>query len=165
MLNLVEVRNQTGSLLALGLEDISQGVYIKEIDGLDPVKAVLVSSSFANMDGEQYQSARREKRNIVIKLALDPDYAGATVRQLRRRLYNFFMPKTAVKLRFWAEGEPTVDIQGRVESFDSPQFTKEPSATISILCFEPDFYDPNPNVIFENSVSTTATRRIEYSGS
>jgi hypothetical protein len=55
MLTGVEVRTIQDNLLALSLDDPSSGFIIEEIEGLDPVKASVVSSSFATMDGEQYQ--------------------------------------------------------------------------------------------------------------
>ena len=60
MLTRVEVRNDHGNLLNLSLQEILGGFIVEEIQGLDPVAATIVSSSFAQLDGEQYQSSRRE---------------------------------------------------------------------------------------------------------
>jgi hypothetical protein len=164
MLNKVEVTTNQGALLELPLGDSSEGYLVKEIEGLDPVKANLVSSSVANMDGEQYQSSRRETRNIVIKLGLEPDYNLLTARALRNNLYKFFMPKSTVGMRFYDDDFGFVDISGKVETFDCPLFTQEPEATISLLCYEPDFYDPTP-VIFEGlTTSGTNEALIDYEG-
>lgn len=164
MLNKVEVRTDQGDLLTLPMQDVSEGYIIQEIDGLTPVKATIVSSSFAQMDGEQYQSARREKRNIVMKLDLEPDYTDQTVWGLRQRLYEFFMPKSNVNLRFFVAGVPPVDISGRVESFDSDLWSAEPTVSLSILCFNPDFYDPTPVVVPGVTVADDSTMPIEYEG-
>lgn len=164
MLEKVEVRTEQGALLTLPLQDISEGFVIQDIDGLDPVKATIVSSSFAKMDGEQYQSSRREKRNIVMTLGFEPNYATGSVAELRKRLYTFFMPKSRVLLRFFQTDEEPVDIYGRVESFDSPKFTREPSATISMLCFDPDFYNPVPDILTGNTTSSTLETPVEYEG-
>lgn len=142
MLNLVEAITDYGVTLSLPFMDITNGYSVQDIQGLDPVPANIVSSSFANLDGEQYQSSRREKRNIILKLGLEPDFTTMTVRELRSHLYGFFMPKQSTNLRFYTDGAPTVDIAGRIETFDCPIFVKEPVATVSILCFDPDFYDP-----------------------
>jgi hypothetical protein len=142
MLSQVDVTTNQGALLELPFGDQSNGYLVKDIDGLDPVKATLVSSSFANMDGEQYHSSRRESRNIVFKLGLEAGAIAGSARDLRNNLYKFFMPKTSVSLRFYDEDLGFVDIEGRVESFDCPLFTKEPEATISLLCYDPDFYEP-----------------------
>lgn len=161
MLNKVEVITDQGVLMTLPLEDVSQGYSVQGIDGLDPVKATLVSSSFAQMDGEQYQSSRRDKRNIILTLGYEPDFVNSTVQTLRKRLYGTFMPKSRVLLRFYQDGEPTVQIYGRVESFDSPKFTPEPTAVISILCFDPDFYDP----IQANISGSTVANNVEFNHS
>lgn len=143
MLNRVEASNSQGAMLSLPLEDISGGYVIEEINGLDPVKATLVSSSFANRDGSQYQSSRREDRNITLRIGLEPDYVSSNVQGLRKGLYRVFMPKTEVKLRFHMT-DGVVDIWGRVESLETALFTQEPAVDISIICFDPDFIDPTP---------------------
>lgn len=168
MLTLVEVRTEEGGEpLALPLQDISSGYSIQNIIGLDPVKATLVSTSFANLDGEQYQSARRDKRNIVFTLGYEPDFVSTTVRKLRNNLYSYFMPKADVWLRFYMDdedNEPPVDIQGKIESFDSPLFAKDPVVTISVLCFDPDFYVDGPVTITGNTVPDATETLVEYTG-
>lgn len=164
MLSAIEVRTEQGLLLNLPLDDISEGFVVEDIDGLDPVPATIVSSPFGQMDGEQYQSSRREKRDIVIRLGYEPDYASTTMMELRKRLYQFFMPKSRIRLRFSQTGEPDVDIYGRVESFDSPKFVKEPSATISVVCFNPDFYNPDPIVISGFTTASTVETTHIYEG-
>lgn len=163
MLELVEVRGQAGTL-GLPLRDPSLGYDVQDIEGLDPVKANLVSSSFAQQDGAQYQSARRESRNIVLKLGLYPDYALDTVDSLRKRLYPFFMPKKTVNLRFFMEDGLVVDIAGRVETCESPKFTQEPTVVVSILCFDPDFIEPEEVVVNGTTTDDVNTLLIDYVG-
>jgi Phage tail protein. len=163
MLHKVEISTEQGLTLELPLESLS-GYVVKDIEGLDPVKATLVSSSFAMMDGEQYQSSRRESRNILLKLGLESDYSTLTNRELRLQLYKFLMPKSHVRLRFFIEDAPTVDIYGRVESFDSTSFTKEPEAVISLVCHQPDFYSPTPVVIEGLTVSDSTELMVNYEG-
>jgi len=163
MLTLVEVRGQGGTL-GLPMVDPSLGYDVQDILGLDPVKATLVSSSFAQQDGAQYQSARRETRNIQLTLGLYPDYALDTVSSLRKRLYPFFMPKTAVSLRFFMEDGLVVDIDGRVESFESPKFTQEPTVVVSLLCFNPDFIEPEQVVVEGTTTDDVNTLLIDYVG-
>lgn len=141
MLTSVEVRNSSDGVLNLSLMDPSNGFVIRSIDGLDPVKATIVTSNFAQLDGAEYQSSRREARNLVFKLGLEPDYAEEplNVRQLRAQLYSYFMPKSVVSLAFADDEMGIVYISGRVESFESPLFTQDPEATISLICVDPDF--------------------------
>ncbi len=165
MLDKVEVLTEQGVLLTLPLQDISQGYSVQNIDGLDPVKATIVSSTFGQMDGEQYQSSRREKRNIIITLGYEPDYVSGTMQDLRKKLYSFFMPKAKVLLRFFQTGEPVVQIYGRVESFDSAKFSREPTAVISIINFDPYFYNPTPVVLPGNTTASTVETSHVYPGS
>lgn len=164
MLVRVEARTRQGALLDMPLEDSSNGLVVQEIEGLDPVKATLVSSSFAQSDGEQYHSSRREARDLKLTLGLEPDYVSSTVQDLRRRLYSFFMPKLEVMLRFHMDDGSYVDIWGRVESFGSPLFTREPAVDISLRCFNPDFFDPNPVTRSEMSTDVDVDILVEYEG-
>ena len=164
-LNKVEVRTDQGVLLSLPLDDISDGYLVEDISGLDPVPANIVSSSFARLDGEQYQSSRREKRNPVFRIGLEPDYTSETVQQLRTRLYKFFLPKKSVNMRFFSDEFPTVDIAGRVETFNCPLFVKDPVATVSVICFDPDFYEPVLKTMSGTTVSNEVPGIINYTGS
>lgn len=164
MLSKVEVRGAQGNLLVLPLEDIVEGLMVEEIEGLDPVKATIVSSSFATQDGAQYQSSKRESRNIKIHLGLEPDPEFDTVRTLRKRVYDFFMPKAPVNLRFFMEDGLTVDIAGRVESCDTPMFVQEPTVDISIINFDPDFLNLTPSLLNGNTTSTTTETLVDYDG-
>lgn len=164
MLTEVRATSRQGSLLNMLLGEISSGIVLKEIDGLDPVKATIVSSSFPNSNGEVYLSSKREARDIKLRLSLDPDYISEEPRDVRNRLYQFFMPKTFVDLKFIDSNGLDVDISGMVESFEAPLFVQEPAADISIRCFDSDFVD-NTVVSFNgNTVSNTLDSTIEYEG-
>jgi hypothetical protein len=171
LLKTLRVKNSRGSVLELPLSDISEGLIVKGIEGLDPVKATLVSSSFANMDGEQYHSSRREARNIKLELALEPDYAVTSVKNLRDQLYKFFMPKTKVLLIFEMFDHHNVsvlgfnlEIEGVIESFENTLFTKNPEVTISLMCFNPDFVDPRLVIFEASSVADLTELDLLYRG-
>lgn len=164
MLTKVEVRTALGMLLVLPLEETVNGYIVEEILGLDPVKATLVSSSFAQLDGAQYQASRRETRNILLKIGLEPDYVTQSVEALRNNLYTFFMTKMAVTLRFFTSTGLIVDIPGRVETCETNLFTKEPQVDISIICFDPDFVDLTPVEILGDTVDDSTEFLIEYEG-
>jgi hypothetical protein len=168
MLIRVEVRTRQGTLLTLPLDDTASGLFIEEIEGLDPVKATLVSSSFANVDGEQHHSSRREARDLKLKVGLEEDYVTNSIRSLRNRLYSFLMPKSDVFLRFVHDDGFSADIVGTVEDFDTPIFTKEPRADISIRCFNPDFVVPVPVkedlVTVDGSEENEGWTEINYDG-
>ena len=167
------VQNAQGAVLPLPLEDNSAGFSVQEIDGLDPVKATLVSSSFANMDGAQYHSSRREPRNLIVKLGFDPDYSKQDVESLRRQLYSFLMPKSNASFTFrmfdkfaadFASAQLDLEISGYVESFDAPLFTRDPGADLSVMCFDPDFVDPRVIEVDGETVSNLTETLVTYAG-
>lgn len=160
----VEIRTISGALLTLPLEDVSDGIVLEDIEGLDPVKATLVSSSFAQMDGEQFHSSRREARNIILTLGLEPDYVNESVRDVRSRLYTYLMPKSRVSLRFIMADSLEVEIVGRVESFAAPLFTREPKVNVSIMCFDPDFIALEEVTLEGDTVDDETWTVVEYPG-
>ena len=160
----VDIRTRNGTLLTLSVEDISNGYLIKDIHGLDPVDAAIVTSSFAQLDGVQYQASSRGARNIVFKLGYEPDYVTTTVASLRARLYSFFMPKSFVKMRFYDDLGRTVDTSGYIETMESPLFSQDPEAVVSIICTDPDFIDIDPSTFSGNSTSASTWANLNYEG-
>lgn len=160
----VDVINAAGTLLTLELADISDGLLLADIGGLDPVKATLVSSGFAKLDGEQFHAARREPRNITMKIELRPDFVTTTAAGLRSQLYNFFMPKSPVTLKFYMDDGLTVTISGYIETCESDMFTQKSIVDISIMCFNPDLVDIVTQSISGSTVSTTTETPLTYNG-
>lgn len=163
MLKSFSVETASGLIQNFPYGDTSNGYQIRDMDGLGPVRANIVSTSFANSDGEQYQASRREKRNILLTIGLVPDYTDHTVSSLRNDLYLYFMPKTEVTLTFTRDDGVDVFITGQVETCDVSIFTKDPVATISIICFKPDFLSVE-NTVNLLSKTTTDLDRITYDG-
>lgn len=168
MLTRVDIQTDRGNFLSLPIDDTSQGYILERIDGLDPVRATMVSTGFAQLDGEYYQSSRRGTRNIKIKIGLEPDYATTTVSDLRHKLYNYFMPRSEVKLTFYDSGSPHSYIKARVETFETELFTNEPTVDISLIAFSPDFIDMDEVVLSGQTssayMSASATIVHDYEG-
>lgn len=172
MLTKIDVQALPGltNTIALPLQDVSGGYTVKNIEGLDPVKATIVSSPFAQLDGAQYQSARRETRNIVITIGLEPYSGGASVKALRAALYANLMPKSYVRIRFYEDGSvtPWAYIDGYVESFEAPLFAKDPEVNVSILCMDSNFINTNVTTLSGTGYSTVnaggAEKEIVYPG-
>jgi hypothetical protein len=164
MLTQVEVRSSQGTSLMLPLEDISNGFALEDVGGLDPVKATVVTSSFAQIDGVQLQGSSRESRNITMKVGLEPDYSVETVQDLRDNLYDFLMPEALVELHFYDSGGRVVRANGEVESFVSPLFAKDPTADISIICFDPDFIELVTTDLSGSTVADTTETLVSYKG-
>jgi len=165
MLTKFDVTNSRGNVLTIPMIDDDAQYVVNDIDGLDPVEATLTASSYAGIDGDVFQSAKRAPRNIKIKLDLDPDFVSDTYTSLRQNLYRFFMPKSQIKFRFYLDTGLYVDIQGTVESMPTPLFDNNPRVDISIMCYQPDFTDPRIIDLSGNTVSDTTNTVIDYPGS
>lgn len=165
MLSEVRALSNQGSLLTLPLGELTSGIFIKEIEGLDPVKATISSTSFPTATGEQYQSSKREARDIKIHFGLEADYVTSDIRGVRSLLYQYFMPRTWVDLTFVDSSGLINTIRGMTESCETPLFTQEPALDAVIRCFESDFVDPTPVTSSGSTVSSTFNTFIEYPGS
>lgn len=164
MLTKVSVENPLVGTLQLPLMDSSGGYVVKDIQGLDPVKATLVSSTLAQMDGAQFHNARREPRNITMKLGFAPDYVVTTVASLRSNLYLYLMPKTTIIFGVYDDDVLWGEIAGIVESFDQNMFSSDPEVNVSIICYDPDFYAPSETTVNANTTSGMTTTPINYPG-
>lgn len=165
MLSQVEVLSDQGTLLILPVGEDSNGFYVKDIDGLDPVSASLSSSVFGQLAGEVEQGSRREKRNIVLTVGLEPDYISRTISQMRRQLYQFFMPESKATLRFVSDDLETVSIRVTIEDMDSALFTQDPDATISMVAYKPDFLSLVETTLPGQSTSGAVDTNLVYPGS
>lgn len=166
MLLKVEVRTDNGDLLTLNLDSSDVGLLVKDIQGLDPVKATIVSTSFARVAGSQYQSSKREDRNIKFIMGLEPDYIDVIdVRQMRKELYEYFMPQSHISMRFFMLDGLTVDIDGRVETCETNMFSQDPQVDISIICGDPDFRALSPVIDSGNTTSGSPQNTVPYDGS
>jgi hypothetical protein len=167
MLTTIELIKKDGGVLTLPIYDPTNFA-VMDIQGLDPVKANIVTSNFSQMDGVQHEASRREMRNISFKFRILTSAGGVDVQELRKQLYAYLLPKSDIKMRFVINGGGTGSssssstgvpesflIDGQVESFDAPMFVKEPEATISILCFDPDFYSEIESTFSGTSVGTS----------
>lgn len=164
MLTEVQATASSGDILSLVLGEISSGIAVNDIDGLEPVKATIVSTSSPNQAGEQYMSSKRDPRDIKFTLGLEPDYISEMPEDVRNRLYRYFMPNTFVNLKFINQNGISADISGMTETFEAPLFVQNPKATISVRCFESDFVDDEIVSINGSTVSNTFMTTENYTG-
>jgi Phage tail protein RIFT-related domain len=141
-------------------------IQIRNIDGLDPVKASVNTTPFGSVDGESYVGGSVPKRNIVLTLHPNPDWDNWSYETLRRLLYSYFMPKRPTRLVFYSDDMVPVEISGVVEGVSTNLFSKDPELVVSIICPDPYFTALNPTVITGQSVRDGgAIELIEYNGS
>lgn len=165
MLTKVDIDDLQGHTLSLPLQSSTPGYMIREIEGLDPVKATITASEFGQLDGSQFQSARREPRDVKLRIGLEPYFAGgSSVEALRAEMYKCCMPKSTVKLTFYIDDVASYVISGTVETFETPLFSKDPEVAISIRCFDPDFQAIAETTVSGNTVADGTEQTITVAG-
>lgn len=165
MITNIDISSAQGGAISFPIENVVTGFPILGIEGLEPVKATLVSTVFAQQKGAQYQGGRREPRNLKLTLGFEPNWvAGETVAGLRKQLYSTLMPQSAVTLLFEQDDDPDVTMYGVVESFESPLFAKDPTVDVVIIGYDPDFIVPTPVLLELTSVTDSTMTEFEYDG-
>ena len=161
MLNGLSVFAENGEALHFTMPEAGNGYLIEEIEGLDPVPVSISSAAYGILAGSYYQSSRREERNIVLHIKLQKSWAETTVQERRQHLYKWFVPQQELRFQFTHSVIGTVIINGRVESIESPIFTKNPTVVVSILCNDPDFRSVSRN---EHVFMVNVPYTIDYAG-
>lgn len=140
-------------------------IQVRNITGLDPVKAAVNTSPFGSVDGTAYIGSSVASRNIVLTLHPNPDWNTWTYESLRRLLYLYFMPKMLARLVFYSSDMPPVEIYGYVEDVSVTNFAKDVEIQVSIICPDPYFTAVNPVVVLgEATGQTTPAIPVQYNG-
>lgn len=165
-LEVLGLRSLVPTLPLVDEEDAANDpIQVLGIDGLGPVKAAITTTPFGAFDGEAYVGASVGKRNLVLTIGLHPDWATQTIEELRQLLYNYFMPKLLVQLRFHSTNYPVVKIEGYVESVEPNIFVKTPTMVVSIICPSPDFVSTELTTFTGITNDGTSSTDVEYVGS
>lgn len=169
MLTEVKAYSSWHSAPTLPLEESGRAetdlVQLRNIDGLDPVKASVNTSPFGSVDGASHTGSSVLTRNIVLTLHPNPDWKTWTYESLRRLIYQYFMPKRATRLIFYSDDMIPVEISGIVEDVSVNIFSKDPELLVSIICPDPYFTALDPVVLTGQSVRTGGVvTTFEYNG-
>jgi len=170
MLTEVKAYSSWESAPTLALSDTGRPetdlIQVRNIDGLDPVKAAVNMSALGSVDGSSYVGSTIASRNIVITLHPNPDWDEWSFEGLRHLLYSYFMPKRPTRLVFYSDDMVPVEITGIVESVEPNIFSSDPEMVVSIICPDPYFTALNAEVITGQSVRSGGTPvEINYEGS
>jgi Phage tail protein len=139
-------------------------IQLRNIDGLDPVKAAVNTSPFGSVDGASHTGSSVLTRNIVLTLHPNPDWDNWSYEGLRRLLYSYFMPKRATRLVIYSDDMIPVEISGIVEDVSVNIFSKDPELLVSIICPDPYFTAVDPVVLTGVSTRGTEIVPVEYNG-
>ena len=125
---------------------------IRNIDGLDPVKATVNTTPYGSVDGASYVGSSVPSRNLVLTVHPNPNWDNWTFEALRRLVYQYFMPKLPTRLAFYSDDIIPVDIRGIVESVGVNPFSKDQEFLVSVICPDPYFKALEPTVITGSTV-------------
>jgi len=137
----------------------------------------IISKFYGNClaSGVQFYSPSVENRDIVLKIALNPQFRnGKTYSDLRDDLYRVISSSRTglIELRF-KDGDATqASISGYVSKFEAPHFEQNPLVQITIKCDDPtlkavEVYEVPLEFLGENSSVfdglSTAPHGIDFS--
>lgn len=121
MIKYVKITNPLSEELVLNVGDPgNSGFFIKDIQGLDPVKAIINNTETLGFDGVTFNSARSEGRSIFLVLQID-DRAG-DVETLRQKAYRFFPLKQRIRVDIVTDNRESY-VEARVESINAKIFS------------------------------------------
>lgn len=136
MIRSVTVVNQLGEMLTMELRNPwRSGFNITNITGIGAPKGVINSTAVAPGDGDLFNSARADKRNIVFSISF---VEVPTIEAARHLSYKMFPVKQMVTLIFETDTR-MASISGWVESNEPDIFSQKEGCQISILCMDPYF--------------------------
>lgn len=144
MIKSVTITNYLNESVKIELADgePEHGMLIKSITGLGPPKANVNMTDLATLDGSVFNSARVEKRNIVIEMLFT---FAPTIEDSRQRTYKYFPIKK--KLRCLIETDNRiVETYGIIETNSPDIFSKDEGNQISLVCDDPYFYSAEKQV-------------------
>ena len=160
MLKRVVITNYLGEQMEYKIEGVQDndksGLLITGIDGLGPVKADINMTDLTTSDGGLFNSARLEKRNIVISAYFTN---SGTIEQARLLSYKYFPIKRP--LYFYIEtDEREAFTYGYVESNEPDIFQQFSGCKISVLCESPYFTSAAGSDVMSFSDVTPAFRFV-----
>lgn len=135
------------------------GYVVNKIDGLGPVDADINTTEMV-VDGDNFNSARTGKRNIVFELEFFSN-VGDGIEGVRHHSYTLFPTKKPIFLEVETSGR-TAYTQGYVEKNEPDIFTDREGNQVSIICPDPKWYDSNGTQMTEITTGTDTV--IEYTG-
>lgn len=138
---------------------------LKFASGLGPPKIDLTIDDYSG-DGGLYRSKHSQKREIVLRIGINPDYTDPDPVGVRRDLlYHLLSPSATadyVVFHFIDSVRDPLLVSAYVETFEMPVSSKEAEVQITFIC-------PNSYLHAEDSVTTDYsvgnTLTIDYPGS
>jgi len=117
----------------------STGLFISQIEGLEPVPENITTKAFAGGSGEYFVGRQRGKRNIVLHFGMESQGydAGAVRESLDGNFYSD--GDSEITLRFEFDDRDPVLISGFAETIEGDRFSSDLDFQISVICPKPNF--------------------------
>lgn len=145
MIKSFKVTNYLGDSIKLILREPERtGFLVSKVDGLGPSKANIITTDISTNDGSRYNTARLDKRNIVMTLLFVDNIRHESVEDLRQKSYKYFPIKKNVELVIETDNR-LLKATGYVESNEPNIFSSQEGTQISIVCPDPYLYSAGEN--------------------
>lgn len=123
---------------------------LKAVDGLGPTE---VDVAIANTlySGGVFQNRRPQNREIVMRIALMPNYsADESVSDIRESFYQLLSPFTTTKamtVHIYNNDDELMRTDGYIKKFEIVPFSKDTEIQLTIACPQPYFQDVDENTL------------------
>lgn len=145
MIKSFKVTNYLGDSIKLVLREPERtGLLVGKVEGLGPSKANIITTDISTNDGSRFNTARLDKRNIVMTLLFVDNIHHESVEDLRQKSYKYFPIKKNVELVIETDNR-RMKTTGYVESNEPNIFSSQEGTQISIVCPDPYLYSVGEN--------------------
>ena len=119
---------------------------VKEITGLDADAIVTKYYGSSGIGNDLFYNLMIEKRDVVMRIGLNPDWTDLSYSELRDALYKLISSSRTGLVDIWFTNEAgaVAILSGWVTKFESPQFVQSPEVIISFKTKDPMLKAPVP---------------------
>lgn len=119
---------------------------VKEITGLDPDAIVTKYYGSSGVGSDLFYNLMIEKRDVVMRIGLNPEWANSSYSDLRDDLYKIIASSRTGLVDIWFINETgtAAVLSGWVTKFESPQFMKSPEVLVTFKTKDPMLKAPDP---------------------
>ena len=144
MIKSLTITNHLGDSVVLELmRPEKSGFIVKSIEGLGPVDAVINMTDTATHNGSLYNSARLDRRDIVMNLGF-LQTGHESIADIRRKSYKYFPLMKNVHILIETD-KNVVETNGYVQSNQPDIFSREEGCSVTIQCEDSFLYSPTIN--------------------
>lgn len=156
----IDLVSSSGVVANLSFKDpgATNPYIMKNLYGLDADEILASYVPGAAGTPKNYSLSMR-KREVVMRIVLNPDFSTKTYSDLRDDLYRLVQSSRTgtVTLNFKQDAIVKASISGFVSKFEVPVTQQEPELQITLNCTEPVLLDPNETILNHASFGSSFT--------